>query len=85
MFQFLFTKIENPKIYRGISSQGLTELIESVLCRSIDDTMVCLNLKQSDVSGKTDNKKVKPSFAEMLRKGKERNKTKYSNSPFGEK
>ena len=27
---------------------GEVGLIESVLCRSIDDTMVCLNFKQED-------------------------------------
>jgi len=37
---------------------GEVGFIESVLCRSIDDTIVCLNLKQSDKCGKTYIKKV---------------------------
>ena len=37
---------------------GEVEFIESVLCRSIDDTMVCKNPKLSDKNGKTFIKKV---------------------------
>ena len=38
---------------------GEVEFIESVLCRSIDDTIVWKNLKLSDKNGKTYTKKVK--------------------------
>ncbi|MEK7113553.1 MAG: hypothetical protein AAB873_01865, partial [Patescibacteria group bacterium] len=49
-----FEKCPNFNLLKLCVRPVLTGLIESILCASIERAMVCLNLKHSDISGKTD-------------------------------